>query len=264
MSCAALIALTAVASLSPHWIAFAQAPRPAFDVASIKRNNEEGNGVTFAVRPGGRLTVFNNAMTNVINNAYGIADYQLIGVPDWVKTETYDIEARGKEIASDKDLMLMLQTLLADRFAMKAHFETREMSAYILTVAKGGSKLRILNSQDCVPYDGTKPDARSAPDVCGNNLTFRGNVWRLTHNSMPGVTAVLSRMLRGPVIGRTAIKGTFDLELRWSDDLAAAGNPDALPSLTTAVRETLGLELRSGRGPVEVLVIEHIERPTSN
>jgi uncharacterized protein (TIGR03435 family) len=147
---------------------------------------------------------------------------------------------------------------------MKAHIETREMPAYILTVAKGGSKLRLLNPEDCVPFDSTKSDALSVPNVCGNNLVGRNNIWRATHNSMPGVTAVLSRVLRGPVIDRTGIKGTFDVNLQWSDDLAAADNPDAPPSLITALRETLGLDLKSGRGPAEVLVVEHIERPSEN
>src|SRR5262249_27636258 len=140
--CAALVTLTAVASFLPHWIAFAQVPRPSFDVASIKRDTIEGDPrdrVKFSALPGGRLTVVGNPMSNVINNAYGIANYQLIGIPDWVHSELYDIEAKGAETAGQKDVMLMLQTLLADRFAMRAHFETREMSAYILTIAKGGS-----------------------------------------------------------------------------------------------------------------------------
>jgi uncharacterized protein (TIGR03435 family) len=264
---AALITLTAVAAFMPHWIAFAQAPRPSFDVASIKRNTAEPNGVTFAAMPGGRLTVVNNPISNVINNAYGIANYQLIGVPDWVQSERYDIEAKGAETSGQRDVMLMVQSLLADRFAMKAHFETRESAAYILTVAKGGSKLHILNPEDCVPHDSTKPDALSVPNVCGNNLqNLRGQVavWRATHISMRGVTGLLSRVLRGPVIDRTDIKGSFDINLQWTDDLAPTETPDAPPALSSALRETLGLELKSGRGPVEVLVVEHIERPTSN
>ena len=81
-SCAGLAALAAMASFSPRWIAFAQPPKPAFDVASIKRHKEEGGGLTFAARPGGRLTVVNNEVSNLIQNAYGIANYQLIGAPN--------------------------------------------------------------------------------------------------------------------------------------------------------------------------------------
>jgi uncharacterized protein (TIGR03435 family) len=268
--CAVLITLTAVASYLPHWIAFAQVPRPSFDVASIKRNTTGDNSADFSALPGGRLHVRNNAIANVIHNAYGIAGYQVIGAPDWVQSqsESYDIEAKGKDTAGEKDVMLMLQTLLADRFMMRAHFEPREMSAYILTIAKGGSKLSILNPEDCVPFDSTKPDPRSVPNVCGNSLTggARGDVrWRATHISMPGVTQLLSAVLRGPVIDRTGIKGTFDINLRWSGvDLAPSDNPDAPPVFASAVRETLGLEWKSGRGAVDVLVVEHIERPSSN
>jgi uncharacterized protein (TIGR03435 family) len=81
---------------------------------------------------------------------------------------------------------------------------------------------------------------------------------------MAGVVGVLSNVLRGPVIDQTGIKGTFDVRLRWTDDLAPTDNPDAPPSIYTALRETLGLDLKRGRGPVDVLVIEHIERPRPN
>ena len=255
------------ASLWPGWIAFAQAsPRPAFDVAAIKQHTEPMNGVTFAAREGGRLNVVNNPTFNVIDAAYGISKYQLIGVPDWVESERYDIEARGPATAGKKEMMLMVQTLLADRFAMRAHFETRDMAAYILTVAKGGAKMRFLGSEDCVPFDSTKPNPEAVPNVCGNDHVSQNNEWNGTHISMPDVAGVLSNVMRQPVIDQTGIKGSFDVRMQWSDDLAPQDNPtpDALPSIYVALRETLGLELKSGRGPAEVLVIDHIERPTGN
>ena len=264
-SITALIALGAIASLSPDWIAFAQAPRPAFDVVSIKQHTGEMNGVTFAAREGGRLNVVNNPIFNLIDNAYGVSKYQLIGAPDWVESERYDIEARGPATAGKKEMMLMVQTLLADRFAMRAHFETRETPAYILTVAKGGAKLRLTGSEDCVPFDGTKPNPEAVPNVCGNDHLSRNNVWEATHISMPGVTGALSVVMHRPVIDQTGIKGTFDVRLQWSDDLTLQDNPaDAPPSIYVALRESLGLELKSGRGPAEVFVIDHIERPTRN
>jgi uncharacterized protein (TIGR03435 family) len=264
-----LICLAVIASFSPRWILLAQAPRPTFDVASVKRRTEESNQNIFAVREGGRLIAVNNPLSNVIANAYGILDYQLTGAPDWVNSERYDIEAKGQAIAGRKDMMLMLQTLLTDRFAMKARFETREMPAWLLTVAKGGPKMRMLGPDDCVallqlPFD-TKPNPDTMPNVCGNNMLSRNGVWTGTHISMPQVTRLLSSAMRGPVINQTAIKGTFDVNMQWSDDLAAADNAgDAPPSIFAALRETLGLELKSGRGPVEVLVIDHIERPSAN
>jgi len=158
----------------------------------------------------------------------------------------------------------MLQTLLSDRFAMRAHFDTREMPAYILTVAKGGSKLRLTGSEDCVPFDSTKPNPEAVPNVCGNNHVARNNVWTANHISMRDVTVALSGVMRRPVIDQTGIKGTFDVHLQWADDLTSQENAPDAPSIYVALRETLGLELKSGRGPAEVFVIDHIERPTGN
>jgi uncharacterized protein (TIGR03435 family) len=260
---ACLIAAGAIASLFPDWIAFAQTPRPAFEVASIKLRTEPMDGVDFEDRQGGRLHVANNPISNVIRNAYGLRPFQLVGAPDWVNSDRYDIEAKGPAIAGHKEMMLMVQSLLADRFKMQAHSETREMPAYILTVAKGGPKMRFTGSEDCVYPDRTKPPGTVA-NVCGSSLCCRDG-WHATHTSMPGVARLLSSVMQGPVVDRTGIKGTFDVRMQWSNDLASQDNgPDALPSIYVALRETLGLELKSGRGPAEVLVIDHIERPTGN
>jgi uncharacterized protein (TIGR03435 family) len=163
-----------------------------------------------------------------------------------------------------KEMMLMVQSLLASRLAMKAHFETRERPAFILTVAKGGPKLHFVNSEDCVPRNPTKANPPEGLNYCGNNLVSRDGAWRATHINMKGVTGILSRRLRGPVIDRTGIKGTFDIELQWADNSPAANPDDPPPSISAIVKENLGLELKAGRGPVEVLVIDHIERPTGN
>jgi uncharacterized protein (TIGR03435 family) len=261
---ACLIAAGVIASMFPDWVAFAQTPRPAFEVASIKPRTEPMNGADFEDRQGGRLHVANNPISNVIRNAYGIRPFQLVGAPDWVDSDRYDIEAKGPATAGHKEMMLMVQSLLADRFAMQAHFETREMPAYILNVAKGGPKMRFTSSEDCVPFDSTKPDPGAAPNVCGSNLMLKDG-WHATHTSMRGVTGILSRVMQRPVVDQTGIRGTFDVRLQWSDDLTPQDNPaDALPSIYAALRETLGLELKSGRGPAEILVIDHIERPTGN
>jgi uncharacterized protein (TIGR03435 family) len=261
---ACLIAGGAIASLFPDWIALAQTPRPAFEVASIKKRTEPMNGADFQDRQGGRLHVANNPIANVIRNAYGIRPFQLIGAPDWVDSDRYDIEAKGPGTAGHKEMMLMVQSLLADRFAMQAHFETREMPGYTLTVARGGPKMSLISPEDCVPFDSTKPNAGAAPNVCGSSLCCKDG-WHATHISMPAVARLLSTLMQGPVVDRTGIKGTFDVRLQWSNDLTPQDNPaDALPSIYAALRETLGLELKSGRGPAEVLVIDHIERPTGN
>jgi bla regulator protein BlaR1 len=262
----AVIAAPVVAGLMYSPRRQAETTRPSFDVASIKRHAADNmEGIDFEARPGGTLEVVNNPTSNLITNAYGIPFYRLFGAPDWVNSDRYDIEAKGPVTAGQKEIMLMLQSLLSERFAMKAHFETRDVPAYILTVAKGGPKLQFLGSEDCVPRDTTKPDASNVPNVCGNNLLGRNNGWVATHISMPGVVGALSRALGRPVIDHTGIKGSFDVHMQWSDDLASANSEgDTTPSISTALRETLGLELKSGRGPARVLVIDHIERPSGN
>ena len=125
--------------------------------------------------------------------------------------------------------------------------------------------MQFLGSEDCVPRDPTKPVAKDASNVCGNNLCCADHRWVATHISMPGAVALLSTVLRRPVIDQTGIKGTFDVHMQWSDDLGPPDSAgDVSPSISSALRETLGLELKSGRGPVEVLVIDHIERPSEN
>jgi len=259
-----MAAFAFLASLFPNCIVFSQEPKPSFEVASIKRYVGTQPGFNrFATEAGGRLTVSNNPISGVIINAYGIKPNELAEVPDWVRSERYDIEARGLASSGRKEMMLMLQTLLAERFAMKAHLEARETSAYILTVAKGGHKLRLLGTEDCVPRDATKPGGESDPNVCGNNRVSSEVGWNATHISMLGVVGSLSAILREPVIDQTGIKGTFDVRLQWSNDLAAA-DPNTLPSIYTAVRETLGLEMKPGRTQVNMLVVDHIERPSAN
>jgi uncharacterized protein (TIGR03435 family) len=260
------LAAFALIFLVPSRIVFAQDPKPAFEVASIKRYVGAQPGFNrFATEAGGKLSVSNNPILGVIVNAYSIKPNELAEVPDWVRSERYDIEARGPSSSSRKEMMLMLQTLLAERFAMKAHFEVRETSAYTLTIAKGGHKLRMLGTEDCAPRDPTKPGTESDPNVCGNNRVSSEIGWNATHISMAGVVGSLSAILRQPVIDQTGIKGAFDVRLQWSDDLATPDpNGLALPSIYTALRETLGLELKPGRTQVNMLVIDHIERPSAN
>jgi len=256
-----LVACAIISSLFPNCIVFAQEPKPAFDVASIKRNIDTPVGdAQFATEADGRLIVVNNPISGVIVNAYGITYEQLAEVPGWVRSERYDILARGPASSERKEMMLMLQALLAERFAMKGHFEARENTAYTLTVAKGGHRLRLQGTEDCTPR---RPGVESDPNVCGNNRVSSETGWNATHISMPGIVRSLSAILRQPVIDQTGIKGAFDVQLQWSDDLAAA-NPNTLPSIYTALRETLGLELKPGRTQTNMLVIDHIERPSPN
>jgi uncharacterized protein (TIGR03435 family) len=278
-----LSGLMLASAFAPRWIAFAQQPpRPAFDVASIKPNVSGVRGPTFAPMSGGRLTVENNPVTNLIGNAYGVRRNQIVGGPGWMDSDRFDIEARAEGSPSKDQLMLMLQTLLEDRFKLRVHLETRELPVFILTAAKGGVKLKPWQEGSCVTIDPFNPPAplprgEEPPKRCGNNLVFDKGLnteWVATRIDMKGLTGALSGpILRRPVIDKTGFKGTFDINLEWTTDQNPAVGPDgqgqtstdaAGPSIFTVLQEQLGLKLESAKGPVEVLVIDRVEKPDAN
>jgi uncharacterized protein (TIGR03435 family) len=263
MRIAAALAATMMASV----VASAQ----TFDVASIKRQVEVVSGMTFAAR-GSTLTVVNNELTNVIDNAYGIRRYQLIGGPDWIESDRYNIQAKAAGDATRDELMVMTRSLLAERFKLKIHRETREMPIYVLIVAKGGIKAPRSVDGACAVFDPRNPPRPGAPrrPFCGNNL-IRAASWNATAIDMKSAAAALVGVLGRNVVDRTGVNGTFDIHVEWTPDQAPAGvdsastaNATAAPPLFTVLEDQLGLKLESSRGPVDVIVIDHVERPTDD
>ncbi|HEY2383611.1 MAG TPA: TIGR03435 family protein [Terriglobia bacterium] len=244
------------------------APHLQFEAASIKPSSAGLSGITFAVQPGGRLDVENNPISNVIKNAYGsIRPFVLQGGPDWVDSDRYDIEAKAEGNPAEPEMMVMLQALLADRFKLKVHRETRELPVYALTVAKGGPKLTKHIEGSCVIVDPNSPPPPGAPgekprDHCGNNLIARGR-WDASKVDMPSVAGALSVLVRRKVIDKTGLTGFFDIHIDIPSDPLAGNDPGA-PSIFTVLQDELGLKLDSDKGPVAVLVIDHIERPSQN
>jgi uncharacterized protein (TIGR03435 family) len=182
---------------------------------------------------------------------------QVAGAPGWLESEHYDINAKAADAVSlpiDATLVSMrplLQSLLEDRFRLRAHFETRQLPAYALVLARPGGGLGPRfgrSSFDCVK-EAVK---------CG----YKGGPGRVTGTAI--TTEVLMQLMANAtdrvVIDRTGLTGRFDIELEWSPDQTATDRP----SIFTAVQEQLGLKLESTRGPVEVLVIDHVERPTED
>jgi bla regulator protein blaR1 len=250
------------------------APAARFDVVAIKRSPEGGSGVTFAPMPGGRLHVVNNPVMNLIQNAYNIPQYRITGAPEWVKEERYDLEAKTEGSPSRAEMMLKLQTLLADRFRLKIHRETKDGPVFILTVPKGGSRLSRFKEGSCVDRS---PGAVLAPDEkrpnCGNNLLRqRGQnfAWVATRIDMRGVADVLAIITRRNVIDQTGITGLFDVNVELPPLLPEVGGVSDQPaadsgvSMFTVLREQLGLTLESGKGPVDYLVVDSVARPSEN
>jgi uncharacterized protein (TIGR03435 family) len=171
-----------------------------------------------------------------------VRDFQIIGGPAWVNSEGFDIEAKGDHSASDAQLGQMVQSLLADRFKLALHRETRQLPVYALVVAKNGPKIR--ESTAARPGMAGGPGQLDAQKI-----------------SLQVFTQTLGRQLDHPVLDQTGLTGRYDFKLNWSpDESDATGGP----SIFTAVQEQLGLKLETQTGPVEVLVIDHAEKPSDN
>jgi uncharacterized protein (TIGR03435 family) len=268
----AALVLLSVIGLASGLDAQAPGSHPAFDVAAVKREAGIVSGMTFAARPGGTLTVVNNELTNVIDNAYGIRRYQLVGGPDWINSDRYNIRAKASGDAGRGELMLMLRSLLEDRFKLRVHRETRALPIYVMTTAKGGLKVPPARDGSCVAFDPRNPPRLSPgqprPPSCGNNHITQ-NTWNATSIEMTDAAAALVGVLGRNVVDKTGVSGKFDIHLEWTPDQAPAradsvGPEASAVSLFTVLEEQLGLKVESSRGLVDVLVIDHVERPTDD
>jgi uncharacterized protein (TIGR03435 family) len=206
------------------------------------------------------------------------------GGPAWIRSDNYQINAKAEDEHASQEMMRgpMMQVLLEDRFKLRVHRETREGPVYVLTVAKGGPKLKPFKEGSCVPPPYLAP---LPPDVSPDRLCpppppmeQRGPNWVM---GFVGMTidafsrAYLAPILQLPVLDRTGISGRFDFQLEYAPDDATPaaffpGRGDAPQDTTggtsifTAMQEQLGLKLESAKGPREFLVIDHVERPTEN
>jgi uncharacterized protein (TIGR03435 family) len=227
----------------------------AFDAASIKLNRS-GSGSSSIRSSTGRVTMENVSVKKVTLWSQGIPDdreYALTG-PDWLATERFDIQATFPAEAQQMQVRLMMQSLLAERFKLALHHESRQLPIYVLVVAKNGPKLRAA------PGDQSRTSGRS------------GRL-QATATTIQKLADLLARMTGQPVINETNLNGAFDFNLEWSPDETeklngpVEGAPAAAsgPSLFAALQEQLGLKLEGRKGPVDVLVVDHIERmPTEN
>jgi uncharacterized protein (TIGR03435 family) len=257
----------------------AQAPgSPAFEVASIRENTSASDNASVRAQPGGRVSVTNNSLRNIIRNAYNVQNYQIIGGPAWINTVRWDITAKAPDDAPPQQLLLMLRTLLTDRFKLVIRNETPEMPIYALIVARAdgrlGTQLRPSNV-DCAALFAAAKARGEAPAPTTNGRPTCGT--RTTRGSMMTTGVAMADFARNlgpftgrPVVDKTGLTGVYDLDLTWTPEEARPG-PDGTStprppssdsgSLYTAVQEQLGLKLDAQRGPVDVLVIESVERP---
>jgi uncharacterized protein (TIGR03435 family) len=240
--------------------------RPAFEVISIKPDDGKLPG-RINRPPGGGLSGRGITAKFLIGRSYDVQNFQIIGGPSWIGREIYVIEARPGENRKapilnlyltqqqkdDEEFRMRIQSLLADRFQLKTHKETREEQVYTLVVAKNGPKLQESKFNASDAEKGRRP-----------GLTMRPS--ELTGISVPVslLAEELSRCLSRKVIDRTDLNGQYDFDLRWAPDTTDANSVPDAPSLFTAVQEQLGLRFESGKAPVDVIVIDRIEKPSEN
>jgi uncharacterized protein (TIGR03435 family) len=255
---------------------FAQStPRPEFQAASVKLNTTNPPNRMQRPLPGGRWSSRNAHLQMIILTAYGIQPYQLIGGPNWMESDGFDIEAKADGEASTSQILLMLQSLLADRFKLAVHRETREQPVYNLTAAKGTFNPPPPKEGGCEPLDPTAPPHPGAIPCGMIRMGFSGFLDGYKVQVSDVVKSLASVMGR-PVIDHSGFTGRLDLHLKFTPDATTQGLPGGAvgappadpdpsrPNIFEALQEQLGLKLTSSKGPVEVIVIDHVERPTGN
>jgi len=240
----------------------AVAKPPAYDVVSIKPTDPQAHAWWHRLTADGLS--MNVTLKSLIFIAYSIqTDNQISGLPEWAATTQFDVEAKmdadtaaalAKLHRDEQDYQrqAMLQALLADRFGLTVHHETRELPVYALAIAKGGSKLQE-----------TSADERTGVSFGRGQFTGHGI-------SIGSLLVVLSGMLGKPVVDKTGLTGTYDAKLQWAPDDAAGPSqtsgtpPDSGPSIFTALQEQLGLKLEPSKEPMDTIVVDHLGRPSEN
>ncbi|MBV9745664.1 MAG: TIGR03435 family protein [Acidobacteriia bacterium] len=240
--------------------------RPAFEVASVKP--DPGGTLSVGKPPGGGFWARGIWTKLLIGLAYDVKEFQILAGPSWISHELYSIDAkrgdnpRGailsppqliKQRIEDEEWHLRIQSLLADRFQLRIHRETKEQPVYSLVVGKNGPKFRESRFSEADFRKGAVPGLTMRPyELIGNSVAIRF------------LADELSRRLDRNVIDRTGLNEEYNFDLRWVQDMVDGHSVPDGPSIFTAVQEQLGLKLESGKAPVDAITIDHIEKPSPN
>lgn len=239
---------------------------PGFDVVTVKPSKPGAQGKGFGFR-GSHFLTMNTNMNDLVAFAYGLHSKQIIGAPDWFGTDLFDIDGKPdvEGQPSLHQMELMVQKMLPDRFALKFHHEQREIPVYIVTVASGGPKMTKTTAG---PNDPQGFGFRALGDLTVRNMN-------MTEFSSWMQSGVMDK----PVVDHTGLTDKYDFTLKWTPDDSqfaqfrgvvpvtppgAGDNPNAPPSLYTAVQEQIGLKIEAGKAMDDVIVIDHVEKPSAN
>jgi len=260
-------------------LAFAQDAPKAFEVVSIKPNAANDNRIMIRMAPGGRFNANGATLKMLVGQAFNMRDFQITGGPGWIGSDRFDIDAKGPEGMPDRVppevLRPMLKSMIEDRFQLKYHTETKELPVYVLTQMKGGHKMKVVEEVAPTPgVGGPGPGGRAPQRIMMGRGQFKGE-------SVPMSMLVqqISQVLGRTVIDNTGLPGTYEVDLQWTPEPghggggpggppasadAVAGADTSGPTIYTALREKLGLKLDSQKGPVEIMVIDSVAKPTEN
>jgi uncharacterized protein (TIGR03435 family) len=270
--------LARVCILAISVVTYGSAQSTSFEVASLRSNRSGDVNMGAAAQPGGRFIARNVPLRFLIGAAYDIKDFQILwSNASGIDTDRFDIVANAPKgtLNGFEPLKPMLRSLLISRFKLATHNETRDLPAYELAPAKSGLKLLPAKDATCTAPDPKNPRPRELTPFCDNIRTGKGLVEGYGI-LMPRLVACLSDILGRPVIDRTGSQAIFDLHLEFApEEVIADGiptrggqpthnNDPEKPSIFTALQEQYGLRLEKGKGPVQVLVIDHVERPSEN
>ena len=271
----------------------AQSAASRFEVVSIKPTSQQGSDIqglgNVRMLPGGHLLAEKALLRYFIQNAYGLKPWQIAGGPAWIDSAHYDIDAKAGGDPNHGQMRAMMQALLEERFQLKAHHETKQLPVYAVTVAKSGSKLPEPKEGSCSAPDPTgagfpPPPGQLIP--CGRILVTMspsGAQMRGGKVSMADLISILSNVLGRTVVDKTGNQRTFDVHLEFTPDEALGGlptpppgapgpggsttsaaMPDTRGNIFAAMQEQLGLKVEPAKGPVDILVIDTVERPSAN
>ena len=223
------------------------APRVEFEVVSVKPGDPADPSSGGRTTPGG-MEMRNTTLKSLVLSSYRLNEFQLEGGPKWMDSAVFNIDAKLPAGAPRDQMTPMMQTMLADRFKLEFHRETKTLPEYALVIAKGGPKLQEASEDD-------RNHARSSQ----GSRQIKG--WGM---QMSGLAAMLISAVRAPVIDRTGLKGQYNIALQFAPLLETAVQDETQPTIFAALQEQLGLKLEAIKGPVEVLVIDRAEKPTEN
>jgi uncharacterized protein (TIGR03435 family) len=230
---------------------------PVFEVASIKPSTDKDRIIGLFTYPGGRVTATNYTLKMLINEAYAIEDYRILGGPAWADSDRYNLEAKPPasspsskwapasiKTPPSEEMRRMLQTLLADRFHLKTHRESKKERIYVLVNTKGGAKLKAPAPTTTQPFVSFRPNGLSGTNATLDQLTER-----------------LADVLGRPVSNRTDIAGHFDFLIAYPPDDAGT---DRTTLLLSAIQDQVGLKLETEPGSIDVIVIDQATKPSAN